>query len=88
MNINNINELRAQASILSNQEITISHNINELRAIHTNCFIYEYMADMEDKMSCKINELRALLKATRFNLYVCRQRIEFYQSNQEVTRHC
>ena len=83
--MNKINDLQQQAAILISREEHISFNIKELRELHANCFIYEYMADMEDGISCKINELRELLKETRFNLHITQQRIEFIQSNHRVT---
>ena len=83
--MNRINELRQEAVILSSCETHISNNINQLRSIHANCFIYEYMADFEEGISNKINELRELLKETRFNLHITQQRIEFIQSNHRVT---
>ena len=83
--MNRINELRQQAELLSNREVHLSHNINELRKIRRNCFTYEYMCDMEEGITNKINELRELLKEVHFNQYVTQERIEFIQSNHRVT---
>lgn len=81
-------ELRKFIALRSAEEENLSRNIKQLRAIHQECFSYEYLCGIENDIFNKIKELRELLKETRFNLHVNQLRLQKLLTDQGVTFKC